>query len=148
MKPLHHTKERPGGSVAGTGLLAIDDGVGNIFTADFEFIDIRTIFNFGFFNLDGTVNLMNFAYAGSNADLAGLVGSPDGVIQASFTAPAGQTLGTLQSGAMQVGNYSGTITGSGSSTTAPEPSAALCFGVGFLVVGAACRRWSRVANAR
>ena len=110
---------------------------------------ISTASSIGFFNLNGVVNLMNLAYAGSNADLAGLTGSSDSVFQASFTAPVDETLNSLVTGAVKVGNYSGTIAGSyNASVNTPEPSAALCFAVGSLVVGAACRRPSRRANVR
>ena len=148
MAPISTIGVLQSAAVGGAGELAIDDGVGSIFTADLEFIDVTTFFNFGFFNLNGVVNLMNLAYAGSNADLAGLTGSSDSVFQASFAAPVGETLNSLVTGAVKVGNYSGTIAGSGASVNAPEPSAALCFAVGSLVGGAACRRPSRGPNVR
>ena len=140
--PYHPPKHYPelaflGGETAGltgVGNLAIDDGLGSSLTANVGFVNLTTLSpGAGIFNLTGTVNLTNIAYAGSNADLSALADPMAGVVKASFLAP-GQTLSTLVSGEVLVGQYIGTL------MPVPEPSAALCFAVGSLVVGAACRR--------
>jgi hypothetical protein len=125
-------------SLSGIGLLSISDGLGGALTGDVAFGSIATFFNFGAFNITSSVNLMNLSYSGTNADLIDLATSSNGVVQASFTAPIGASLSTLVGSGAQVGNYSGTI--DAASAPVPEPSAALSFALGSLLVSQVCRR--------
>ncbi len=125
--------------LSGVGTLAIFDGIGSTLTGDVSFGPISTFFNFGAFNVLSAVNLANLSYSGSNVDLLALANDVTGVVQASFTAPSSTSLSGLVGSGTQVGNYSGTIVGTPSAPV-PEPSAALSFALGSLIVGHAIRR--------
>jgi len=131
-------------TVSGTGSLSIADGAGSILTADLVFGDATTLGTGGIFNLNGSINLTNFIYAGANSDLMALAASTDGSITVSFSIENTQSLTELKNGAEQVGNYSGVITGNGEPGSAvPEPTAALCFGAGLIALGSTLRRRAR-----
>jgi hypothetical protein len=91
--------------------------------------------NFGGINLGAALNLTGLTYTGSNVDLINMAAGGNGIVQASFTAPIGQTLSTLVGGQVRVGQYSGTAV-----SQVPEPTAALSFMVGALIFGGATRR--------
>jgi hypothetical protein len=126
-------------TLSGIGMLSIFDGVNSTLTGDVSFGSISTFFNFGAFNISSAVNLTNLSYSGANADLQALANDLTGVVQASFTAASSTSLSRLVGTGTQVGNYTGTIVGTPSAPV-PEPSAALSFALGSLIVGQVIRR--------
>jgi len=124
-----------------THLFTITDAGGFVFSADVDWIKIRTTGVGGLINADGQVNLSNITYTGTNADLVQLKNeaSPNsGIATISFQLASDASLTTLFTT-----NTSPTTTSfSGSVTSAPEPSqlALLSAGGVTLVLGRVVRR--------
>ena len=137
-------------TLTGSGHLAIFDGDSSVLTGDISFVSITTFFNFGFFDMGAAINLTNLRYEGTNADLLALAAGGSGILQTSFTAPIMTSLSSLIDGQSQVSNYSGSIVGAAPSpqrlpdsvSPVPEPSAALCFALGALVIATVRRHKS------
>lgn len=109
----------PGGetaTVTGLGNLSIFDGStpANAFTATVDWKSIKTVDAFGGLNYLADVNLSNFSYGGTNADLLSLLNSGAGIVTATFQFTTPTLLDTLVS-THTTTSYSGSI------AATPEP---------------------------
>lgn len=98
----------------GPGTLSIMDGSGEMLTADLDFKMIGTVLSGGVIN--GSSNLTNFAYGGTNGDLGLLAAATSATLAMSFElagGPSDLTLGYLASTALD-------STFSGDLVTPPE----------------------------
>jgi hypothetical protein len=123
------------------GSLQIADPSG-VFSADLDWVNIRSIFNggtTGSLNTDATVNLTNFAYTGSHAGLVELAGDPAGILTATFQFNTGISLTDLTTdGVDRMTSWSATL------TTVPEPQsyAVIVAGLAGLLYAVRRRRQS------
>jgi hypothetical protein len=116
--------------VTGLGSLSIFDGFTS-FVADVQWIDIFTVGTSGGTNVGGNLNLSNFVYAGSNADLLALFTDGSASAGVSFQFIPGQSLTALTTGTgTQSTSYSGTI-----ASTPDGGSMLVMFGAGLLATG-------------
>jgi hypothetical protein len=123
--------------VSGTGKFSIGDGLGtaasDFFTAALNWVNITTVLSGGTININGTVNLTSFNYAGNNTDLQALASSTAGSVVASFQFTSPVSLTTLASTQAST-SYSGSLT----PVNVPEPPFWSLFVVelgGLLLVG-------------
>ena len=100
------------------GLLRIDDGTGQFFTAVLDIVSISTFQTGTVLNGSAVVNLSNFSYAGTDANLLYLTNFPAGILTASLTFLPSQTLTTIANGTdpLSTLSYSGTL------SAVPEPT--------------------------
>ncbi len=111
-------------SVNGTGTLTIRDGAAD-FTAQVSWQNIYTLGATGSLNYQGTLNLSDIQYCGSNADLQGWVTDPTISVNFTFTKP--ENLAQLTaSGAQNSTSFAGTL------SAVPLPSALLLLGTGLM----------------
>lgn len=122
-------------AVNGTGVLSIFDGAFTL-TADLSWVDIASFGTAGNLNTQGTANLTNIIYGGSNADLLALVNAGGGIntLTFQFANPATLTnLFTTRTTTTQT-SFSGSI------TPVPVPGALWLFGSGLLGLAAMTRK--------
>lgn len=94
--------------VTGSGTFTILDALAVPFTADVQWVNIQTLGTGGTANSVGSVNLTNFAYAGSNTDLQDLATHNKGIVVATFQFIPAKTLTTLKTTSDST-SYSGTL---------------------------------------
>jgi hypothetical protein len=115
--------------VTGEGTLSIYDG-SNTLTADITWGEGATIGNknvtFGFLNVQGSLNLDNVSYDGSNTDLLTIKSAGDGIVTASFQFIPGVTLQQLKDGGVNQTSYSGSL------YVIPIPGALVLLGAGLV----------------
>ena len=118
------------------GGLSIDDG-SNILTADLTWIDIFTFGTVGGLNTQGTANLTNISYSGSNSDLVDLATANGGVgfqtATFQFISPTSLTE-LFETGGTKETSFSGSI------SAVPVPAAVWLFGSGLLGMAGIARR--------
>jgi len=123
-------------TVTGSGLFKIYDGA-QWFTADVQWVNISTTGTGSTLNSIATVNLMNFSYSGTNADLLQLKGDGSGIVTVTFQFVPGRTLTALKQEGGST-SYSGTVV----SVPVPEPGTVvlLLLGLGCLAIRPRQRR--------
>jgi hypothetical protein len=121
--------------VQGTGTFSIFDGTDTL-TADLSLLTVGTLGAGLVLNFNGTPNLSNFSYSGSNVTLQSFVTSPDPALalSAQFIPPKSLTALTVD-GAVNSSVYSGTI-----AATVPEPSSYLLLAAGLIGAAVSLRR--------
>lgn len=100
------------------GLLRIDDGTGQFFTAVLDIVSISTFQTGTVLNGSAAVNLSNFSYSGTDTNLLFLSNFPGGILTASLTFLPSQTLTAIANATDPIStlSYSGTL------TAVPEPT--------------------------
>jgi hypothetical protein len=116
--------------------LIINDGVGFTAMANLDWVQVSTYQSSGYLNANATVNLSNLSYSGTNPDLQSFFSAPAGTATLSFQFNPAMDLNALSAGA---GPY--TTSFSATLSAVPEPTSALVFGLGVLLLG--CRRFFR-----
>jgi hypothetical protein len=101
-------------------------GGGSPFTADLNWMDIKTDGVLGGLNGMGQINLTNFSYAGSDPNLLMLANEGKGTVTLSFQFASQVTLTQLAGSGSYSTSYSGSL------STAPEPSTVALLGVGLV----------------
>ena len=123
-------------TVSATSKFRVYDGVSAYFSADLSFVDVAQSGTGGTLNTQGTVNLTNLSYAGSNAALLSLASYPDAIVSATFQFVPARTLAQLkaQSASSPLKtSYSGSLY----STSLPDGGAtATLLGLAMLGFGA------------
>ena len=118
----------------------MNDGLGHTLTADLNWSDIFVYSKlFGGLNILGAVNLSNFSYSGSNADLLAIANGADQSVVLSFQfSPFGKkSLADLMAdGHVNSTSYSGSL------SAVPEPSSCVLLGMAALGLLAYIRRRS------
>jgi hypothetical protein len=112
-------------SVTGTGKISITDSSNHKFSGDLTWIDITSIGTQDGFNTNGSVNVTNLSYAGTNADLLALLNAKTGIATLTFTFTTAHNLTTLKGG-----NFTDAFTGT-YAPAVPEPTFYALFGVGL-----------------
>jgi len=132
--PSANTEEAVVVGVGGSNQFTITDAGGFVFSADVDWIKIRTTGVGGVINADGQVNLTNVSYGGTNADLLQLLAeaSPNkGTATISFQLASNASLTTL----FETSTTSTTSSFSGSLSSVPGPAGLALLGVGGLTIG-------------
>lgn len=124
-------------TVSGTGMLHITDGSSVDLTASVQWDNITTFFTSGTLDLDGTVNLTNIHYTGSNSDLQALMVGGMGSDVITFQFVPAESLSQLATTANET-SYSGSI-------AVPEPSSSVLI-LGGLALLYCLFRFRRAAN--
>lgn len=120
--------------VSGAGTITIFDGLFT-FNADVQWIDIFTLGGAGATNSGINLNLSNFVYGGSNADLLALMADGQAVATISFQFASGTSLTSLTTGVnTQFTSYSGTL------ATPDGGSMLAMFGAALIGVGVLRRK--------
>jgi hypothetical protein len=123
------------------GRLVINDNAGNLLTGTVNWEQVET-YNFaGGINASLTVNVIDLAYAGTNADLLALVAESPDSMDLTFQFSPGMTLSDLTSSS---GPYMTSYSGSISATPEPASASCLLLGLGVLVF---TRRFSQSKRA-
>lgn len=122
-------------AVNGTGTLSIIDGAYTL-TADLVWVDIFSFGVTGGTNVNGSANLTNISYGGSNADLLALLNGGSGIqtMTYQFTSAASLTKLFTTDTSIKSTSFSGSI------SPVPVPAAAWLFVSGLLGLVGVVRR--------
>jgi hypothetical protein len=116
--------------VSGTGTFTIFDG-SLPFSASVNWVGIETVGSGGSLNTDGTINLSNFSFAGTNASLTELANSAGGIASVSFQFSQIESIDQLASGgADNATSYSGSVT---AVNVSDAQSTAMLLGISFFL---------------
>ena len=130
-------------------ILTITDSSHDSFTATIQALTISTTGTSGGININGSLNLSNASYAGTNSDLTALykdIGLAGGIAVLSFQFIPAESLTASKLLARKVATYSGTIFTAGSfnggNGGVPEPTSLslACIGLGTIIAGVVWRR--------
>ena len=120
--------------VSNPGLLTITDKSGSSFTAQLDWVSIFTRGAIGALNYEGTFNLTDINYTGSNPDLQDWRADP--TLSMNFTFNQRMTLSQLTASGAKT-----SIAFSGNLSAVPTPSTVLLLATGLMgIVGLRCRR--------
>jgi len=120
--------------VTGAGSLSINDG-SNLFTADVDWKNIRTLDTAGGLNATGSINLTNLAYSGSFQDLLQLKNALTGIGVITF-----QFIPAVSLTDLKTGQYNNSYSGTFAAAPVPEPTSIFLFGSMLLGCGIWLRR--------
>jgi hypothetical protein len=125
-------------SVNGAGVLTINDGTGQSLTADLTFGTISSFGTGGLINLQGSVNLTNILYSGTDPNYLAFAAANNGieVITFQFTSPTSLTALTAD-GTTTGTSFSGSLTAV--STAVPDGGATAAL-LGLSILGIATVR--------
>jgi hypothetical protein len=131
---------RQSAPVTGSGTFSIDDGAGNLLTADIAFLTIFTDGEAGNVNAGGTLNLTNVSYSGTNADLLTLEALSPGTLGVSFNFTPARTLTELANSPQDTTNWNGDLI-----AAVPAPAGLLLLAAGAPILGLGYLRRRKVA---
>lgn len=107
--------------VTGTGTFVVHDGANDL-SATLQWVDITQSGTAYFLNINGTVNLTNITYAGSNPDLLALKNAGSGINVLSFQFVPAVPLVDLVGPNPHSTSFSGTVAWSPGTTPTPTPT--------------------------
>ena len=123
--------------VSGSGTLSIFDG-STVLTADLTWVDLATFGTAGSLNTNGTANLSNIQYTGSNGDLVALASAGAGMQTATFQFATPTSLTEIFTN--RTTQTSTSFSGSIAPSAIPAPAAFWLFGSGLIGLAGVARR--------